>query len=43
MKHQMLRLTVYQQGKVLTAEEALPVYLRESVGWKKWQPKAGRV
>lgn len=26
-------------GKSLPAEQALPVYLRESVAWQKWQPK----
>lgn len=34
-----LALPEYEAGRLLPAEEALPVYLRDSVSWQKWQPK----
>lgn len=32
----------FREGKILNAMEAMPVYLRETIGWQKWQPKSGR-
>ena len=29
----------YGQGKAVTASKAIPVYLRDSISWKKWQKK----
>lgn len=31
----------FREGKILNAMEAMPVYLRETISWKKWQPKSG--
>lgn len=30
----------FDAGQTVTAEQAMPVYLRESVSWQKWQPKS---
>jgi tRNA threonylcarbamoyladenosine biosynthesis protein TsaB len=30
----------FDAGQTLSAEQAMPVYLRESVSWQKWQPKS---
>lgn len=35
-----LAQTQWAAGQTLSAEQALPVYLRESVSWQKWQPKS---
>lgn len=35
-----LALPEYAAGRLVAAEEALPVYLRDSVSWQKWQPKS---
>lgn len=32
----------FRKGEVFDAQEALPVYLRETISWQKWQPKSGR-
>ncbi len=31
----------FAEGKTVSAELALPIYLRETVSWQKWQPKSG--
>lgn len=31
----------FQAGKLLSAEQALPSYLRDTISWQKWQPKSG--
>jgi len=31
-----------REGKFFNAIEAMPVYLRETISWKKWQPKSVR-
>lgn len=33
---------LWRHGQTVSAEQALPVYLRESVNWQKWQPKRAR-
>lgn len=32
----------FRERQFLNAMEAMPVYLRETISWQKWQPKAGR-
>jgi len=34
-----LAIKQFHTGELLTAEQALPVYLRETISWQKWQPK----
>jgi tRNA threonylcarbamoyladenosine biosynthesis protein TsaB len=36
-----LATTRFKAGEIVSAEQALPVYLRETVSWQKWQPKRG--
>jgi len=35
-----LAKSLWDAGKVCAAAEAMPIYLRESVQWQKWQPKS---
>ena len=32
----------FHAGETVAAEQALPVYLRETVSWQKWQPKSSK-
>jgi len=34
-----LARSAWEQGNIVSAEQALPVYLRDTVSWQKWQPK----
>lgn len=37
-----LAVPCFQRGQMLEASAAVPVYLRETVSWQKWQPKSAR-
>jgi len=37
-----LAISRFKTGETVAAEQALPVYLRETVSWQKWQPKSNK-